>query len=369
MNETIGETRLEKSTFSKSFAFRNLEEAMLLRRQTFFLNGNIEKLNQTKNRPEILTSPELSAVVSIEAELLKAARQYFDAHGFTEVVIPHITRITGACENIDTLFTLNYFGEEAYLVQTGQLYLEALIPTLGNVFCVGPSFRAEPAADSRHLAEFNLVEFEFPGGFDELLVHIENVIYAMVQRAVHYRKHELQFLGADIARLNKIKTPFRRITYTDAIKLLNGKGVNVKWGDDLKSSHEAMIVADGMPTFITHYPEEIKFFNMRRNPENPTIVNSSDLILPHSGEAVGSAEREWNHELLREKLLKSEMYKKLAARGKDIRDFEWYLDLIKENPVQHAGCGIGLNRVTQFVLGTSDIRATTAYPLNLESLL
>ena len=337
--------------------------------QTFFLGGNLEKLNNTKNRATVLTSPELSAVVAIEAELLKAARQYFDAHGFTEVVVPHLTRITGACENIDTLFAVDYFGEEAYLVQTGQLYLEALIPKLGNVFCIGPSFRAEPSADPRHLAEFSLVELEFPGGFDELLVHIENTVHAMIQRAVHYRKQELEFLGADITRLKKLRLPFRRITYTEAIELLNEKGIDIKWGDDLKSSHEALIVSDGKPTFITHYPEEIKFFNMRRNPDNPKVVNSSDLILPHSGEAVGSAEREYDYELLKEKLLKSEMYKKLTARGKSIADFEWYFELIKNNPMQHAGCGIGLNRITQFILGSSDIRATTAYPLNTESLL
>jgi asparaginyl-tRNA synthetase len=351
MEEIIGETRLDKST------------------QTFFLQGDLEKLASTKNRPAVLTEPELTAVVSIEAELLKGARQYFDGHGFTEVVVPHITRITGACENIDTLFALDYFGEEGYLVQTGQLYLEALIPKLGNVYCVGPSFRAEPAVDERHLTEFTLVEFEFPGGFDELLIHIENTVHAMVQRAIHYRKAELEFLGVDMNKLKKVKTPFRRITYTEAIEQLKEKGVSVSWGDDLKSHHEAMIVADGVPTFITHYPEAIKFFNMRRNPENPLVVNSSDLILPHSGEAVGSAEREFDHELLRGKLLKSEMYRKLTARGKSISDFEWYFDLIKQNPMQHAGCGIGLNRVTQFVLGTSDIRATTAYPMNLESLL
>ncbi|MBI2578998.1 MAG: hypothetical protein HYW26_04780 [Candidatus Aenigmarchaeota archaeon] len=351
MENIIEEARLDKSTF------------------TFLESGNMEKLNQTKNRSAVLTSAELAAVVSIEAELLKGARQYFDAHGFTEVIVPHITRITGSCENIDTLFGLDYFGEEAYLVQTGQLYLEALIPSLGNVFCIGPSFRAEPAADARHLAEFSLVEFEFPGGFDELLVHIENTVHSMIQRAVHYRKHELQFLGVDVNSLRKISLPFRRVTYAEAIGLLNENGVSVEWGDDLKSSHEALIVQDGIPTFITHYPEEIKFFNMKRNENNPKVVNSSDLILPNSGEAVGSAEREWNHEILREKLLKSEMYKKLKARGKDIRDFEWYLDLIRENPVQHSGCGIGLNRITQFVLGTKDIRATTAYPLNSESLL
>lgn len=327
------------------------------------------RLCQTKDRPSVLTSQELAAVVGIEAELINAARRYFESNGFTEVVVPHITRITGACENIDTLFGVDYFGEQAFLVQTGQLYLEALIPALGSVFCIGPSFRAEPAADERHLAEFTLVELEFPGGFGELLAHIESIVYAMVQQALRSRRRELEFLGADIARLEAVSLPFRRISYADAIKTLKQNGVAAQWGDDLKSAHEKMLVSDGRPAFITHFPEAIKFFNMRRNPENPRVVNSADLILPHSGESAGAAEREWDSGLLEQKLLSSQMYRRLQEKGKDVGDFRWYMDLVRQNPVQHAGCGIGLNRVTQFLLGSADIRATTAYPMNLESLL
>jgi asparaginyl-tRNA synthetase len=130
-----------------------------------------------------------------------------------------------------------------------------------------------------------------------------------------------------------------------------------------------MIVSDGIPTFITHYPEKIKFFNMRRNKNNPDVVNSADLILPFGGEAVGSAEREYDYELLCNKLLKSEMYKRLAEKGKNINDFKWYLELVKKHSIQHSGCGIGLNRVTQFILGSHDIRTSTAYPMNAESLM
>ena len=250
----------------------------------------------------------MANIVSIEAELLRAGRQYFDTHGFTEVVTPHITKITGSCENIDTLFGLDYFGKEAYLVQTGQLYLEALIPALGNVFCVGPSFRAEPSVDSRHLTEFTLMEIEFPGDFKRLLEHIENTVYSMIRSVLKNKKHELGSLGADIERLKKIRLPFRRLTYTKAVEILKEKGVGIEWGDDLKSSHEKLLVDDGMPTFITHYPEKIKFFNMRRNPETPEVVNSSDLILPYGGEAVGAAEREYDYALLKEKLVGSKMY-------------------------------------------------------------
>jgi asparaginyl-tRNA synthetase len=320
-------------------------------------------------REQSITSEETAAVASIESELLKSARTYFEKNNFTEVVVPHITRITGACENIDTLFGLNYFGEDAFLVQTGQLYLEALIPRLGNVFCIGPSFRAEPGVDERHLTEFTLVEIEFPGDFNALLTHVENTIYEMLHGVLKNKRHDLELLGVDITRLEKIKLPFRRMTYTEAIEKLLKYGIEIKWGDDLKSLHEKMLVADGTPTFITHYPEAIKFFNMRRNDDNNKVVNSSDLILPFGGEAVGSAEREHDYDVLKEKLLKSTMYKQLQEKGKNIDDFGWYLDVVKKHKIQHAGCGIGLNRVTQFILGSNDIRHSTAYPMNAETLM
>lgn len=333
--------------------------------------NSISVLNETKNRHKLLKEDCLSSVVSIEAEMLKAARLYFDNFGFTEVVVPHLTRATGACENIDTMFGVDYFGERSYLVQTGQLYLEALIPKLGSVFCIGPSFRAEPDVDERHMTEFTLVELELACNFEELLVHIENLVHSMVHRVVHNRKQELAVLGVDKRRLSDVKTPFVRTTYTDAIDILQSIGIAVGWGDDLKSMHEKKIVEyfGNKPTFITHYPEEIKFFNMKLNAENPRIVNSADLILPFSGECVGSAEREHEHALLVEKLKKSRMLAMLEKRGGSIRDFAWYLDHVKGGIEPHAGCGIGLNRVTQFVLGTDDIRATTAYPMNRVSLM
>ncbi len=325
----------------------------------------LDALKQTNNRASVLTTNELASITIVEAAALVAARKYFAESGFTEVLVPHITKVTGACENIDTLFELDYFGQTAYLVQTGQLYLEALIPKLGKVFCIGSSFRAEPDIDDRHLTEFALVEIEFPGDFEQLLVHIENIVHAMVHAAAECK--ELEALEVDPERLKAVTKPFRRITYTDAIKKLNEIGVDIEWGDDLKSRHEK-ILAGNAPLFITHYPEAIKFFNMRRN-ENPLLVNSCDLVLPYSGEAVGAAEREYDHDQLLDKLKKSSMYKMLLERGKTIEDFKWYLDIVKEHPIQHAGCGIGLNRVMQFILGSDDIRACTAFPMNKESLM
>lgn len=328
-----------------------------------------EKLARTENRHRLLVEKEMGAVVSIESELLRAARRFFEHNDYTEVVTPHVTRITGSCENIDTLFGLDYFGDEAYLVQTGQLYLEALIPSMGNVFCVGPSFRAESSVDGRHLTEFTLMELEFPGDFDDLLETIERLVCSMVQSVVQRKRKELGMLGVDAERLRKVRTPFRRISYTEAIDTLKKEGVRIEWGEDLSSRYEKILVKDGIPTFITHFPEAIKFFNMRRNPLNPRVVNSADLILPFSGEAVGAAEREFDHRLLRKKLLNSEMFRMLKKRGKTAEDFGWYMDIVRNHGIQHSGCGIGLNRVTQFILGSEDIRMSTAYPMNRVSLM
>jgi len=199
--------------------------------------------------------------------------------------------------------------------------------------------------------------------------HIESMVCSMVQRVLEERREELTLLNVDRRRLLDVKPPFKKITYISAVKDLADHGV--KWGDDLKSHHENFLVKihGDKPLFITHYPKEIKFFNMKTNSENPSIVNSTDLILPFSGEAVGAAEREFDYRALYEKLESSTMLKQLVERGGSIEDFNWYLEFYKKHGVPHAGCGIGLNRVTQFVLGIDDIRATTVFPLNRDSLI
>ncbi len=325
-----------------------------------------EKLKETKNRHKFIETKELETIARVEAALLKGARDYFVENGFIEINAPHITKATGACENIDTLFALNYFGQKAYLSQTQQLYLEAMIPTLKKVWCIGPSFRAEPESDNRHLTEFPLIEMEFEGNFKELLIHIENIICKMIKEVL--RQKELY--GLEIERLRDVKKPFKKITYDKAVEMLSEHGV--KWGDDLKSEHEKLLVKmlGNRPLFITHFPKAIKFFNMRENDERPEIVNSTDLILPISGEAVGAAEREYRYEKLLERLKNSEMLKNLIKKGGSIKDFEWYLECVKNTKMNlHSGCGIGLNRVTQFVLAVSDIRASTIFLLNSETLM
>ena len=329
----------------------------------------LEKLVETRERHKLATTDELEAVARVEAALLKGARDYFIKEGFIEVNAPHITKATGSCENINTLFQLDYFGKQGYLSQTQQLYLEAMIPRLKKVWCVGPSFRAEPESDNRHLTEFPLLEIEFEGNFDELLTYIENTICNMI-REVLKEEDKLKEIGIDVESLKSVKAPFRRLEYDDAIKKLSSFGV--KWGDDLKSSHEKMLaeMCGNKPLFITHFPKKIKFFNMRENDYRSEIVNSSDLIMPGSGEAVGAAEREYRHDKLKERLENSTMMQQLKNLGGSIEDFSWYLDCVKNNGIKlHSGCGIGLNRVTQFVLGADDIRKSTVFPLNSETIM
>lgn len=317
-------------------------------------------LKQTQQRHLLFANPAYRAVVYVEGLLLKGAREYFNEMDFIEIVVPHITKATGACENIDTLFKVDFFGQRAYLSQTAQLYLESLIPWMNKVWCVSPSFRAEPRVDERHLTEFPLIELEFAGTFEELLEHIEGLITSMVKAVL--RKMTSRWL--DRNRLRDVSPPFQRIKYEDAIGIFD-----LPFGSDLNSEQEQKI-AGGQPTFITHFPKKIKFFNMIENEENPELVDSADLILPFGGEAVGAASREYRYVKLRERLLESPMVQQLIKNGGSIKDFEWYLNVYQRYPtVPHAGCGIGLNRVTQFVLSCNDIRMTTAYPSNRETLM
>jgi asparaginyl-tRNA synthetase len=287
-------------------------------------------------------------------------------------MVPHMTKATGSCENFMTVFELDYFGKRVYLSQTGQLYLEVLTPFLKKVWCVIHSFRAEPDVDSRHLTEFPLIELEFEGDFEQLTRHIEGTIYSMISQTEKERREELELFGIDKKHLYKFKPPYKRISYTEVIEILQNNGIEINWGDDIKSLHEKMIseFLDFEPFFLTHWPTPIKFFDMKTNEENPKTVNSCDLILPFSGEAVGGAEREHKYETLKKKLEESMMLKLLAERGGNVKDFEWFLDFYKKHDVNlHSGFGVGFNRVTQSLLKCDDIRSCTVFPLNRESIL
>lgn len=326
------------------------------------------------SRPSVYADLRKVSIVKITHELLKSGREYLDRNGFIDVTptMPHITRATGSCENLDTTFVLEFYGSQAYLAQTEQLYLEPLVPLFNKVWCIGSSSRAESKPDRRHLSEFCLLEFEESKDprqdniFQQLLTDIETLIQEMVKGVIERAVAELWILGVDKSRLELATHKFPRISYDEAIQI-----VGLSWGDDLKSEHEQRIIETlgNVPVFITHFPGKIKFFNMRDNPLNPKVVNSADLILPLAGETVGAAEREYDYSKVLYKLKHSRMFAQHQQRGGTIDDFNYYLENLRLNgSIPHAGCGIGLNRLVQFVCQISDIRLTTLYPIYMGSL-
>jgi len=330
-------------------------------------------------------------IIKLTDRVLQGAREYLTQNDYTEIVTPRIVRASGACENINTLFEVSsdqddrwFSGNKSYLAQTGQLYLEALVPKLGCVYCVGPSFRAEPKVDGRHLTEFLMIEIEHPGGFDQLLQYIEGMLYHVAQIVAQDPKavEAYGLSNETVSRLATCPKIFTKITYDQAIEKLKNLGEKIEWGDDISSSQEGILVKDNnnQPLFITRFPDPMwkfekeieveKFFNMLPDAANPGRVLSADLILPFGGEAVGSAARAHEADLLRTRLENSRMFKRLVERGGNMEDFEWYINQVETNgAVPHAGCGFGMARVIQWLKGEPDIRQAVAFPSNKEILV
>lgn len=328
---------------------------------------NLAKLGEHDKRFAAITTSEAKAVDKINDALMWGAMNYLRKEGFTWVGLPEITKITGACENVDTLYKLDHFGQEAYLAQTGQLYLEAKVPLLEKVWTTIVSSRAESDVDTRHLNQFHLLELEHQGNLEQLLGYIEGTIKSMFCETITKTPHILDMLGRYSQIQQWTEQDFGKMTYTQGIEILqkSKRFNNVEWGIDLNSTMEKYLVEENghKPLFITHYPTAIKFFNMKQNETDPSIVNSTDLILPYAGESVGAAERENNYDTLLTRLATSSMFQILSSRGKTLAEFGDYLEIVRNHPVLHSGCGIGFNRVTQSVLGVADIKIGTPFPI------
>jgi asparaginyl-tRNA synthetase len=332
---------------------------------------------------------EKTTTAILEGQVIKSMRDWLERAGFFEIFPPKIVRASGACENIDTLFEVGVNGNNrwfnpknpcrAYLSQTAQLYLEALTPYLKKVYSVGPSFRAEEGNDNRHLTEFTMLEIEFAGGFELLLEYIEKTIFQAVRDVLKLPaadKANLKISETHLDRLEKIRIPFPRITYDEAIEILG-----LSFGDDISSKNEQKLVKKfrNQPLFITHFPNPLhdhgkeivveKFFNMIPDPENPARVLSADLILPFGGEAVGAAQRVHGFEELKWRLENSRMFKRLKAKGGELNDFRWYFQRIKEKSVPHSGCGFGIGRIMKFLTGEEDIKRVITFPSNQVNLI
>lgn len=329
-----------------------------------------------------------SNLVLINQSLNFGAWDNYKKSGLTYVDVQEIVGITGACENVDTLFKVqNRLSLPLFITQTGQLSLEQTLQNFHGVFTVIHSGRDEEVEDTRHLRQFRLTEEEFDCSFanmnkenynedkmfETLLKHIQDSVRSMINNVLRENENLLKkTYGRNIETLRETaEKDFLRISYDEAVNLLNKNSYpNLSFGDDLKAEHEAKIISilnkgkSEIPVFITKYPKEIKFFNMKVSEKDPRVVLSADLILPYAGEAAGSAVREHDFEKLNERLKISKMYELHIKNGGTYEDFVWYLNIVKgKKTLPHAGYGIGNERVLQYIFGESDIRNTSLFSL------
>lgn len=308
-----------------------------------------------------LRSPRQRAVLSIRAEIIRSIQDFLDQRGFTLVDPPILT--PSSCEGTTNLFHTKYFDEDAFLTQSGQLYMEAAAMALRNVYSFGPTFRAEKSKTRRHLIEFWMIEPEMAFvEHEESLQLQEQMLSYVVQQVLKNREQELKTLNRDISKLENVKVPFPRITYDEAVELLKREGfADFKWGEDFGSPHETKIAQSfDRPVFITHYPTEIKAFYMKPDPKRPEVVLCADLIAPEGyGEIIGGSQR------IDDLVLMEERY---ATHQLPLEAYQWYLDLRKYGSVPHSGFGLGLERVVAWICGLDHVRETIPFPRMLNRL-
>jgi len=312
------------------------------------------------NRHFWLRTPKQRAIGRIRHEAEQAIRDFFYERDFTLVDTPILTAAIGERSG---LFGTEYFDlGTAYLAQTGQLYGEAAAAAFGKIYCFGPTFRAEKSKTRRDLTEFWMVEPEvaFNDSDDNMRLQEEFVSY-IVGRVLERRQPELKELERDVSKLEKIKAPFPRIDYGDAVRILQEKGSSVKWGDDLGAEDETILVeGQDRPVFIYNYPKQAKAFYMKENPADPRTVLCDDLLAPEGyGEIIGGSQREDDHD----KLLA-----RIKEEGLPVDAYNWYLDLRKYGTFVHSGFGLGLERTVGWICGIHHIREAIAFPRTMNRL-
>jgi len=302
-----------------------------------------------ENRHLWLRSRKQQAILRIRSEIIKAIRDFLDSRGFVLVDAPILT--PSSCEGTTTLFELDYFDlGKAYLSQSGQLYMEAACMALGKVYCFGPAFRAEKSKTRRHLTEFWMVEPEMAyWDWEDNMRLQEELVSYIVQRVLDKRSKELEILERDIKPLEKIVPPFPRITYKEAIELLNRKGVPASYGDDFGGDEETVISQEfDKPVFVHHYPARIKAFYMQPDPDNPEEVLNDDMLAPEGyGEIIGGSQRIHDLNLLEEKIKEYNLQRE---------PLEWYIDLRRYGSVPHSGFGLGIERTVAWICGLKHVR-------------
>lgn len=307
-----------------------------------------------------IRSPRQRAILVIRAQIIRAVQQFFDERGFHLVDPPILT--PSSAEGTTSLFHTKYFDEDAFLTQSGQLYMEAAVMALGRVYSFGPTFRAEKSKTRRHLIEFWMIEPEmaFVTHEENLEVQEQFVAY-IVQSVLEHCRKELEVLERDVSKLEGIQAPFPRITYDEAVKFLQENGHEFQWGEDFGAPHETAIAQEyKKPVFITHYPTDIKAFYMKPDPSRPEVVLCADMIAPEGyGEIIGGSQRIDDPELMEQRFQQHELSKEA---------YQWYLDLRKYGSVPHSGFGLGLERTVAWICGLDHVRETIPFPRLLNRL-
>lgn len=314
-----------------------------------------------ENRHLWVRSSKQHAALRVRWEIIKCIREFFDSNGFVLFDAPILT--PSSCEGTSTLFTTPYFDTKAYLTQSGQLYGEVGAMAFGKCYVFGPTFRAEKSKTRKHLTEFWMVEPEVAwNDLDDNMELGEKFVEYIVSKVLERRAPELKTLERDLAKLQKIKAPFPRISYDDALKVLEKRGVGVPWGEDFGAPQETALGEEfeGMPVWVHRMPAQIKAFYFKKDPTNPKVALGCDLIAPDGyGEVIGGGQREDDYETLKRGVEEHKL---------PMTDYGWYLDLRRYGSVPHAGFGLGIERTVAWICGLDHVRETIPFPRMIHTL-
>jgi asparaginyl-tRNA synthetase len=311
-------------------------------------------------------SSRQAAILRIRAEIMRAAAEYFDSNGFTRTDPPILT--PAACEGTSTLFSVDYFGDEAFLTQSGQLYIESTALALGKVYSFGPTFRAEKSKTRRHLTEFWMIEPEVAFcDLDGLLELAENFLSHIVQSVLKNRAPELQVIGRDVAKLQTIEAPFPRLRYDEAVKMLNQAHKDghleqpFEYGNDFGSPDETWLSSQfDRPVMVHRYPANVKAFYMQPDPIDPQFALCVDVLAPEGyGEIIGGSQRVDSYDLLKSRIEEHKL---------PLDAFQWYLDLRRYGSVPHSGFGMGIERAVAWICGLEHVRETIPFARTLNRI-
>jgi len=313
-----------------------------------------------ENRHLWLRSARQHAILKVRHEIIRAVRDFYDNNGYTLVDTPILT--PASCEGTTTLFELDYFGEKAFLSQSGQLYNEAACMTVGKTYCFGPTFRAEKSKTRRHLMEFWMVEPEVAWAeLDDIMKLGEDFVSYVVARVLENRQEELKILERDTSSLEAVVPPFPRVSYDEAFDILEKEGTETPRGSDFGGGDETIISSKfDRPVIVHRYPSEIKAFYMQPDPENPKLALCMDMLAPEGyGEIIGGSQRIHDLDLIMRRIKEHDLPEEA---------FKWFLDLRRYGSVPHSGFGMGIERVVSWICKLDHVRETIPFPRMLHRI-